>query len=77
MSNNRPKIPTWFEYWIALPLLVYGGTMFALFALLSFVVAFAVKLLGASTGDFDLVILGFCFVALHLTYPVAVPGRSK
>lgn len=40
--------------------------MFALAAVIAFTLALALKLLGTSTGDFDLVVLGFVFVALHL-----------
>lgn len=38
--------------------------MFALIALLCFVLA----LFGVTLGSIDLVILGLCFVALHLLY---------
>lgn len=40
--------------------------MFALAAVVSFALAFLLKLLGTGTGDFDLVVLGLLFVALHL-----------
>lgn len=40
--------------------------MFALAAVVTFVVAFILGLVGQDTGDVDLVVLGFVFVALHL-----------
>jgi hypothetical protein len=40
--------------------------MFAILALL----AFAIALFGGSIGNIDLVILGFCFIALHLIVPL-------
>lgn len=43
--------------------------MFALLALICFVLA----LFRVHLGSVDLVVLGFCFVALHLMYAVALP----
>jgi hypothetical protein len=40
--------------------------MLAFAALVSFLLAFILKLLGTSTGNIDLVILGLAFVAAHL-----------
>jgi hypothetical protein len=40
--------------------------MFAIAALVCWAVAFILKLVGESLGKFDLVILGLCFLALHL-----------
>lgn len=40
--------------------------MFALAAVISFAVAFILKVMGTSTGSVDLVILGLLFVGLHL-----------
>jgi hypothetical protein len=42
--------------------------MFALFAFVCFLLAFIFKLVGFATGHFDLVILGFCFIALQLMF---------
>lgn len=56
-------------------MLSYAGRMFALAAVVAFAVAFVLKLVGAGTGDFDLVILGLLFVALHLLVGWAPWGR--
>ena len=45
--------------------------MFAVAALICFVLA----LFHVHPGSVDLVILGFCFVALHLAFTVAIPWR--
>lgn len=46
--------------------------MWALAALICFVLA----LFHASVGSLDLVTLGFCFIALHLMWTIALPvGR--
>lgn len=47
--------------------------MFALLAVIAFALAFILKLLGTSTGNVDLVILGLLFVALHLLVGVGWP----
>lgn len=48
--------------------------MFALLALIAFVLA----LFGVHLGSLDLVILGWCFVALHLLFGVGIPwGRLR
>jgi hypothetical protein len=50
--------------------------MFALVAVISFALAFILKLMGTGTGDLDLVILGLLFVALHLLMGIGLPfGR--
>lgn len=43
--------------------------MFALLALICFVLA----LFHVSLGSIDLLILGFCFIALHLMFAVSLP----
>ena len=45
--------------------------MFALIALICFILA----LFHVSLGSIDLVVLGFCFVALHLLWGIALPWR--
>lgn len=42
--------------------------MFALAAVVSFALAFILKLMDNGTGHVDLVILGLVFVALHLLF---------
>lgn len=49
--------------------------MFALCAVITFAVAFVLALLGVDTENFDLVILGLLFVALHLLVGVGLPWR--
>lgn len=49
------------------------GGMFALAAVITFAVAFILRLMGESTGHVDLLILGLLFVALHLLWAVSLP----
>jgi hypothetical protein len=51
--------------------------MFALAAVISFALAFILKLLGTGTGHLDLVILGLVFVALHLLTGAGVPWGHR
>lgn len=72
--THRPRIPTWLEYRVLLPLLVYGGKMFALLALLTFVLA----LFKVTIGEIDLVVLGLAFVAAHLLLGLSLtPWRTR
>jgi len=47
--------------------------MFALLALICFVLA----LFGVALGHVNLVVLGFCFIALHLLFGVGIPWRRQ
>lgn len=49
--------------------------MFALCAVITFAVAFILALLGVDTDNFDLVVLGLLFVALHLLMGAGIPWR--
>lgn len=49
--------------------------MFALCAVISFAVAFVLRLMSVSTGNLDLVILGALFVSLHLLVGHWAPWR--
>lgn len=52
----------------------YAG-MLAIAALVTFVLAFILGLMGVSTGRVDLVLLGLAFVAAHLCLAMAVVRR--
>lgn len=47
--------------------------MFALLALICFVLA----LFGVHIGAINLVILGWCFIALHLLFGIGIPWRRS
>jgi hypothetical protein len=53
---------TWAEEWIILPFLTIGDRMFALLALICFVIA----QFETALGQVDMTLLGLAFIAAHL-----------
>ena len=62
-------VPTW----RATHLRTLGEAVFALLALIAFVLA----LFEVTVGQIDLVVLGFCFLAAHHLFEVALPWNRR